>query len=127
LLAYHEFDLRSKAVFLRKTGENLFDILVDKAAGEAFSYVFKTPYRETLARSIFPFSQWVQASSKGSPPRGIIGFACKQHFSSRLPWIIFKRVTPLLTRSHALPKHKHGFPSIEAAKPILSPLLFRDY
>ena len=39
LLAYHEFDLRSKAVFLRKTGENLYDILVDKAVGEAFSYV----------------------------------------------------------------------------------------
>lgn len=63
--------------------------------------------RETLARSIIPFSQWVQASSKGSPPRGILGFACKQHFSSRPPWIIFKRVcptdlivTPLLTRSH---------------------------
>lgn len=35
--------------------------------------------RETLARSIIPFSQWVQASSKGSPPRGILGFACKQH------------------------------------------------
>lgn len=39
LLAYHEFDFRSKAVFLRKTGENLYDILVDKAVGEAFSYV----------------------------------------------------------------------------------------
>ena len=78
-----------------------------KQSVKLFLMLFKTPYRETLARSIIPFSQWVQASSKGSPPRGIIGFACKQHFSSRLPWIIFERVcptyfivTPLLTRSH---------------------------
>ena len=53
-----------------------------KQSVKLFLMLFKTPYRETLARSIIPFSQWVQASSKGSPPRGIIGFACKQHFSS---------------------------------------------
>lgn len=59
-----------------------------KQSVKLFLMLFKIPYRETLARSIsiIPFSQWVQASSKGSPPRGIIGFACKQHFSSRL-WI----------------------------------------
>lgn len=31
MLTYHELDLRSKSVFFLKTGENLYDILVEKA------------------------------------------------------------------------------------------------
>lgn len=68
-----------------------------KQSVKLFLMLFKTPYRETLARYIIPFSQWVQASSKGSPPRGIIGFACKQHFSYRPPKGKGNGYTPLTT------------------------------
>lgn len=34
-----------------------------KQSVKLFLMLFKTPYRETRARSIIPFSQWVQASS----------------------------------------------------------------
>lgn len=57
LLAYHEVDLRSKAVFLRKTGENLYlyDIIVDKAVCEAFSYVVEDPLSGNSGKVYYSF------------------------------------------------------------------------
>jgi hypothetical protein len=78
-----------------------------KQSVKLFLMLFKTPYRETLARSIIPFFlQWVQASSKGSPPRGLSLWFASFHYAPR----VRLQTTLLLSPPLALDHFRKGLP-----------------